>query len=281
MGGARLTAFHRPPRTPRPRRSGNPRSSQPPQRSHRRRRRGVGQERRGGVVAEEHHGVGVRGAARSASRTTSGLPVNTASSKDTGHVGETGRLDDGVPGLTGAHGGGDDRVVGRASTLAQVRAGVPRAGQPRSVSVRAWSLGAKGSAFACRITIRRRRSVTGQLWHPVGCAACRTVQMPAKPTSTDRILPRARTAHRDRRCRGQARPPDRAQDVRLPRRWRATPRSPWSRPRARWGPRSSRCTTRCSASSAPPTSSPHGRRAARRPRTPTSSACSTTSPASS
>ena len=217
--------------------------------------------------------------------TTSALPVNTASSNDTSARRRAGGLDHGRPRSAGSARPRRRGVVGQRVPLAQVGARVPRAGRARGRSARrSWSLAAKGSAFACRITIRRRRSVTGPTLAPR-----RLRCMPNGPDAREADHPTDRTPRQD---------PDRSSRSAVPRTSSAaatvlktfvsprpagrTPRSPWSRPRSSLGPEvvevydalfrklGARRRRRRTAGE------PRGGRGPRR-----RSACSTTSPASS
>ena len=138
--GAELGPRARRPRARRPRRAGSPCSSSRDRRPGRPSpsSRKWHEVRRGRVVADEQHGAGVRRAPPAAPRaTTSALPVNSASSNDTSQSRDTGRLDDGVPGLPGAHGGGDQGVVGQQTRARAGSAPASRAPAQPAVGERA------------------------------------------------------------------------------------------------------------------------------------------------
>ena len=130
-----------------------------------RRRRGVGTGTPRSGCGRRKHRRGVLGHAPAAPRATaSGLPVNTASSKRhrARRVAPAAR-DQRRPGLHGCARADETSGVVGHQTRVQRRCAPAVAARraPRGRSARrAWSLAAKGSAFACRITIRRRRSVT-------------------------------------------------------------------------------------------------------------------------
>ena len=282
--GAELGPRHRRPRARRAPRAGSPRSSSEsaagsPSPSS---RRWPGTPR-WGCGRRTSPSPASAGAARSASSTTSGLPVNTASSNDTSQSRRP------AASTTASHvcrvrtRGGDHGVVGREPRVAQVASPASRASaQPRGRSAGArgrWRRRARPSRAASRSGAAGLSRA--QLSHPVGCAACRTVQMPAKPTSTDRTPPgpgplMAIGGAEDKLGRRTV-----LNDVRLPRRRRGRqdrrdPDRQLARARGRRGVRRPVPQARRGRGRRRPAGEPRGGRGPRPRRR-----CSTTSPASS